>query len=493
MIDRSPKEEILINVAPSEVRAALLQNGILQDIYIERTADRGLINNIYKGRVSRVLPGMQAAFVDIGLERAAFLHVSDITKPKRANDENEDTSPPNIRELVHEGEEIPVQVVKNPLGEKGARLTTFITLSSRYLVLLTKGDNVGVSTYIEDERAREHLRQFLEELLVEFPYGIIARTAAEGTTNDVLRADMKFLQELWVIVQKKYGEGKEKTLIYEDLPLSTRVLRDLVTNDVERIRVDSEEEFNAMKCFSNTFLPETEPILELYTKHQPIFDLHGVESEIKKTLSRNISLKSGGHVIFDQTEAMTTVDVNTGSYVGHRNLEETIYRTNLEATVTIARQLRLRNLGGIIIIDFIDMEEEGHRQQIMQALEQSLAHDHARHQITPMSPLGLVEITRQRTRESLQHILCENCPNCDGSGFIMTAETVCCEVFREIIRQYQQFTFNEILILAHKDVIELLLDGQSNALAKIAEQTGKKVRLQPEPLYLQDQFDVVLM
>ena len=248
-----------------------------------------------------------------------------------------------------------------------------------------------------------------------------------------------------------------------------------------------------MKCFSNTFLPETKPILELYKKHQPIFDLHDVESEIKKALSRNISLKSGGHVIFDQTEAMTTVDVNTGSYVGHRNLEETIYQTNLEATVTIARQLRLRNLGGIIIIDFIDMEEEGHRQQIMQALEQSLARDHARHQIIPMSPLGLVEITRQRTRESLQHILCENCPNCDGSGFIMRAETVCCEVFREIIRQYQQFTFKEILVLAHKDVIELLLDGQSNALAKIAEQIGKKIRLQPEPLYLQDQFDVVLM
>jgi len=493
MTDKSPKKEILINVTPSEVRAALLQNSILQEIYIERTARCDLINNIYKGRVSRVLPGMQATFVDIGLERAAFLHVSDIAKPKHADNETEDMSLPNIRELVHEGEEILVQVVKNPLGKKGARLTTFITLSSRYLVLLTKSHNVGVSTYIEDESEREHLRQFLEELLIEFPYGIIARTAAEGATDDILRTDMKFLQELWVDVQKKCKKGKGKTLIYENLSLPTRVLRDLVTNDVGRIRVDSEEDFNAMKCFSNTFLPKTAPILELYTKHRPIFDLHGIENEIKKALARDIPLKSGGYVIFDQTEAMTTVDVNTGSYVGHRNLEETIYRTNLEATVTIARQLRLRNLGGIIIIDFIDMEKEKHRQKIMQALEKSLTHDHARHQITPMSPLGLVEITRQRTRESLQHILCGNCPNCDGLGFIMTAETVCCEILREIIKQHQQFTFKEILVLAHKNVIELLLDAQSNALAKIAEQTSKQIRLQPEPLYLQDQFDVILM
>ncbi len=493
MPDESPKEEILVNVTPSEVRAALLENGILQEVYIERAARRGLISNIYKGRVSRVLPGMQAAFVDIGLERTAFLHASDIARQKNLGDGDDDTTLPDIRDLVQDGEEVLVQVVKDPLGNKGARLTTFITLPSRYLVLLPDGDNVGVSARIEDEHERERLRQFFEELLAGVDCGVIVRTAAENASDDALRADMKFLRKLWTVVQEQCRKGQVKTLVHEDLPLPARVMRDLVTSDVGRIRVDSEEDFNAMKSFADTFLPEIVPIIEHYTRRRPIFDLHGTEDEIRKALDRSIPLKSGGYVIFDQTEAMTTVDVNTGGYVGHRNLEETIYRTNLEAAVTIARQLRLRNLGGIIIIDFIDMEEEGHRQRVMQALEQSMVRDHARHQVIPVSPLGLVEMTRKRTRESLQHILCEDCPNCDGRGFVMTAETVCFEVFREVIRQHRQFTFDEILVLAHQDVIELLLDEQSNALGELEGQTGKTIRLQPESLYLQDQFDVVLI
>ncbi len=493
MPDESPREEILVNVTPSEVRAALLENGILQEVYIERAAHRGITSNIYKGHVSRVLPGMQAAFVDIGLERTAFLHASDIARPGSADGGMDEIPLPDIRELVREGEEIIVQVVKDPLGNKGARLSTFITLPSRFLVLLPEGDSVGVSARIEDEDERERLRKFFAGLLIEFPCGVIVRTAAEGASDDALRADMKFLRRLWTVVQEQCRKGKLKSLIHEDLPLPARVLRDLVSIDVGRIRVDSEEDFIAMKSFAATFLPEVEPILELYTRRRPIFDLHGTEDEIKKALDRRIPLKSGGYVIFDQTEAMTTVDVNTGGYVGHRNLEETIYRTNLEAAVTIARQLRLRNLGGIIIIDFIDMEEEGHRQRVMQAFEQSLARDHARHQLTPVSPMGLVEMTRKRTRESLQHILCEDCPNCDGRGFVMTAETVCFEIFREVIRQHRQFSFDEILVLAHQDVIELLLDEQSHALADLEEQTGKTIRLQPESLYLQDQFDVVLM
>ena len=493
MPDESPREEILVNVTPSEVRAALLENGILQEVYIERAARRGLISNIYKGRVSRVLPGMQAAFVDIGLERTAFLHASDIARQKNLGDGDDDTPLPDIRDLVQDGEEVLVQVVKDPLGNKGARLTTFITLPSRYLVLLPDGDNVGVSARIEDEHERERLRQFFEELLAGVDCGVIVRTAAENASDDALRADMKFLRKLWTVVQEQCRKGQVKTLVHEDLPLPARVMRDLVTSDVGRIRVDSEEDFNSMKSFAGTFLPEIEPMIEHYTRRRPIFDLHGTEDEIKKALDRSIPLKSGGYVIFDQTEAMTTVDVNTGGYVGHRNLEETIYRTNLEAAVTIARQLRLRNLGGIIIIDFIDMEEEGHRQRVMQALEQSLARDHARHQVTAVSPLGLVEMTRKRTRESLQHILCEDCPNCDGRGFVMTAETVCFELFREVIRQHRQFTFDAILILAHQDVIGLLLDEQANALAELEDQTGKAIRLQPESLYLQDQFDVVLM
>ncbi len=494
MSDDSPKEEILVNVTPSEVRAALLENGILQEVFIERTARRGLLNNIYLGRVSRVLPGMQAAFVDIGLTRTAFLHASDIAR--RDNGVNvPENELPSIRELVSDGDQILVQVVKDPLGNKGARLTTFVTLPSRHLVLLPRSNSVGISARIEDDEERGRLRALVEELLEQHDLecGAIVRTVAEGATRDVLQADLRYLIKLWDFIQERCSKSPVKSLIHEDLSLPLRILRDLVTGDVERILVDSKEDFDAMQSFATTYLSGVEPMLELYSRRRPIFDLHGVEDDLSKALDRNISLKSGGYVIFDQTEAMTTVDVNTGGYVGHRNLEETIYRTNLEAAVTIARQLRLRNLGGIIIIDFIDMEETTHRENVLQVLEQSLARDHARHQIMPVSPLGLVEMTRKRTRESLQHILCGDCSSCEGRGFVLTAETVCFEIFREIIRQARQFDFDEASILAHQDVIDLLLDEQAPSLAELGEQTGKSIRLQPESLYPQDQFDVVLM
>ena len=499
MSEEAPKEEILVNVTPREVRAALLENGIVQEVHIERAARRGLISNIYKGKVSRVLPGMQAAFVDVGLERTAFLHASDIANDKASNGkgaESGDEGTPDIRELVRDGQELLVQVVKDPIGTKGARLSTFVTLPSRFLVLLPSGSGVGVSARIEDEEERERLRTLVQELLEEDGDqggGVIVRTAAEYASREALRADLKFLRKLWSVVQVQCREGKVKTLVHEDLPLPIRILRDMVTADVEQVLVDSEADFVKMRSFAASFLPELEPKLKLYKKRRPIFDLHGTEDEIKKALDRSIPLKSGGYVIFDQTEAMTTIDVNTGGYVGHRNLEETIYRTNLEAAVAIARQLRLRNLGGIIIIDFIDMEVEDHRRQVIDVLEQSMARDHARHQLTPLSPLGLVEMTRKRTRESLQHILCEDCSHCDGRGFVMTAATVCFEIFREIIRQHRQFTFDELLVLAHQDVIELLLDEESNGLLELEQQIGKPIRLQPESLYLQDQFDVVLI
>ena len=493
MVDESRKEEILINVTPSEVRAALLENGILQEVHIERASRRGVISNIYKGRVTRVLPGMQAAFVEIGLQRTAFLHVSDILRPNNGNEVSDDL--PGIRDLVREGDELLVQVVKEPLGNKGARLTTFVTLPSRQLVLLPKGEGVGISARIEDEEERDRLREMAEDLLAEFEldFGVIVRTVAEGADVDALRADMKFLVKLWGVVQERCSNCQVKTLVHEDLSLPLRVLRDLVTSDVENILVDSEADFNEMREFAATFLPGVVPMLELYRRRRPIFDMHDIEDDIRRSLERSIPLKSGGYCIFDQTEAMTTIDVNTGGYVGHRNLEETIYRTNLEAAVAIARQLRLRNLGGIIIIDFIDMEELDHRDNVLQVLEQSLAKDHARHQISPVSPLGLVEMTRKRTRESLQHILCEDCPTCTGRSYVMTAESVCFEIFREIIRQSRQFDFEEALVLAHQDVIEMLLDEQAAGLAELEEQTGKSIRMQPEALYLPDQFDVVLM
>ncbi len=493
MTDESTKEEILINVTPSEVRAALLENGVLQEVFVERAARRGLISNIYKGRVSRVLPGMQAAFVDIGLERTAFLHASDIAKT--ADREQGEDDLPNISQLVREGEELLVQVVKDPIGNKGARLTTFVTLPARHLVLLPKSTGVGVSARIDDDGERERLRAHVTDLMSEYELGCgaIVRTVADGVDRDALRADLEYLVRLWEVIQQRCRKRGVKTLIHEDLSLPLRVLRDLVTVGVENILIDSRSDFEAMCEFAQTFLPRVEPRLELYQRRRPIFDLHGIEDEIQKALDRKISLKSGGYVIFDQTEAMTTIDVNTGGYVGRRNLEETIFRTNLEAAVAIARQLRLRNLGGIIIVDFIDMEEEEHRDSVLRAFEDAMSRDHARHQIMPMSPLGLVEMTRKRTRDSLQHILSEDCPACAGRGFILTAETVCFEIFREVIRQARQFEFDEALVLAHPDVVELLLDEQAAGLADIQEQTGKSIRLQTETLYLQDQFDVVLV
>jgi ribonuclease G len=495
MTEESPKEEILINVTPREVRAALLENGILQDVYIERAARRGLISNIYKGKVTRVLPGMQAAFIDIGLDRTAFLHASNIARPGVTQNGNNDEPVPDIKGLIREQQDVIVQVVKDPLGTKGARLTTYITLPSRFLVLLPMGEGVGVSARIEGEQERDRLRSDLEDILNEDDEsgGVIVRTAAEGVSRDALRADLAFLRKLWSAVQVQCRDAAVKTLVHEDLPLPIRVLRDMATSDVERILVDSAPDFRKMQAFTESFLPELTPILEHYQRRRPIFDLHGTEDEIKKALGRSISLKSGGYVIIDQTEAMTTIDVNTGGYVGHRNLEETIYRTNLEAAVTIARQLRLRNLGGIIIIDFIDMEVADHRERVMQVLEQSMASDHARHQITPVSPLGLVEMTRKRTRESLQHVLCEDCDHCDGRGFVMTAATVCFEIFREVIRQHRQFEFDGVLVLAHQEVIDLLLDDEARGLGEIEAQIGKSIRLQPESLYLKDQFDVVLI
>ncbi|MBN1238176.1 MAG: ribonuclease G [Gammaproteobacteria bacterium] len=486
------KEEILINVTPRETRAALVENGVLQEILIERASRRGLISNIYNGRVSRVLPGMQAAFVDVGLERTAFLHASDIacSTEQLAGRNGE----PNIRDVVTEGGELLVQVLKDPLGTKGARLTTHITIPSRYLVMLPKGSGIGISARIEDEAERERLRGLMDAIVSPpTQAGYIVRTAAEGAELDALRADMMFLQKLWEAIEESASTAKPGTLVYEDLPLPLRVLRDLLGPEVERVRVDSEAEYGRMKGFADRFMPHMAPTIELYAEERPIFDLYGIEDEIDRALNRKVALKSGGYVIFDQTEAMTTIDVNTGAYVGHRNLEETIFRTNLEAAVAIARQLRLRNLGGIIIIDFIDMVEEEHKHQVLQALTARLASDHAKTQIMNVSPLGLVEMTRKRNRESLEHVLCQACPSCEGRGFVKTPETVCYEIFREILRQHRQFDFQELLVLAKPDVIERLLDEESASVAELEELTGKPIRLQSEGLYAPDQFDVVLM
>ena len=491
--------EILINVAPRETRAALIENGVLAELFIERQSRRGIVSNLYKGRVQRVLPGMQAAFIDVGLERTAFLHAADI-----AATASDDTllgasaagvpAVEDIRRLVNAGDEILVQVIKDPIGTKGARLTTFIALPSRYLVYMPRGQAIGVSARIEDEAERARLKTTLLQLASNGGEGgYIIRTAAQGASADHLRDDMNYLAKLWEHVRGAAAAAGAGSVVHEDLPLSLRVLRDELARGVSRVLVDAPRELERMREFAGAFMPEAVPVIELYAGPRPLFDLNGVEEEIAKALDRKVPLKSGGHLVIDQTEAMTTIDVNTGAYVGHRNLEETIFRTNLEAAVSIARQLRLRNLGGIIIIDFIDMRDEPHRRAVLTALERALAGDRAQTHIVSLSPLGLVEMTRKRTRESLEHLLCEACPSCEGRGFIRTPETVCNEIFREIVRQSRQFASRELLILAHQDVVDRLLDEESATLGELEAQVGRPIRLQVETLYGVDQYDVVLV
>jgi len=494
-------DEILINVTPRETRVAGVENGVLQEILIERAGKRGLVGNIYKGQVCRVLPGMEAAFVDIGLERAAFLHVSDIRSEYVL-----DKGPPDITvtatggdrtlaitDLVREGQNLVVQVIKDPIGTKGARLTTHITLPSRFLVFLADSDVAGVSVKIDGERERQRLKEMVNAFRTEFGGGYIVRTAAEGAEAWALRADMQFLQRLWSSIQDRIRETSGMIALYEDLPLVLRVLRDFVGANVEKVRIDSRETCQRMLQFADKFIPEMVTRLEHYPGERPIFELYSIEDEIHKALGKKVPLKSGGYLIVDQTEAMATIDVNTGAYVGHRNLEETIFKTNLEAAAAIARQLRLRNLGGIIILDFIDMVSEEHRQAVLRALEKHLEKDRAKSHISQVSPLGLVEMTRKRTRESLEQILCEPCPLCDGRGSIKTAETICYEIFRELLREARQYSPRQFVVLAAPEVVDVMLDQESNSVAQLEAFIGIPIKFQAETLYTREQYDVVLM
>jgi ribonuclease G len=486
--------ELLVNVTPQETRVAVVENGMLQEVFIERARRRGLVGNIYRGVVSRVLPGMQAAFIDIGLDRAAFLHASDIALMDSDDKAEASGNDDNITRLLHEGQKLLVQVIKDPLGSKGARLTTHITIPSRYLVFMPETENVGVSQRIEDEAERQRLREIvLTERDKENTGGFILRTAAEGVDEESIASDLHFLQRLWASVREQMSRAKAGDVVHEDLPLVLRVLRDISDSEVEKLRIDSRETFQRVDRFVRQFTPELLNKLEYYPGERPVFDLYGVDDEIQKSLERKVQLKSGGHLVLDQTEAMTTIDVNTGAYVGHRNLEETIFKTNLEAAQAIIRQLRLRNLGGIIIVDFIDMQTEEHKRQVLRALEKHVERDNANCHISEISSLGLVQMTRKRTRESLEHILCEPCPTCGGRASVKTAETVCYEIFREILRESRQFDVQQLLVLASQEVVDLLLDEESTSLAELEAFIGKPIKFQVEALYSQEQFDVVLL
>lgn len=487
-------EEILINVTPMECRVALVENGVVQELFVERTAKRGLVSNIYKGKVVRVLPGMQAAFVEIGLSRTAFLHANDIISSSQ-KDINAEQS---IAELVHEGQMITVQVVKDMLGSKGARLTTDLSIPSRFLVYMPFGEHIGISQRIENEAERERLKTIIKQIKEansdSLTGGVIVRTAAEGVSEAELSQDMAYLIKLWQHINDKKQKIQSPTLIYEELPLYQRIIRDLVIQNISKILVDSRETLGKILEFVREFVPNAEEKIEHYPGERPLFELYNVEDDLQKALSRKVALKSGGYLIIDQTEAMTTVDVNTGSFVGSRTLEDTVFKTNLEATHAIARQLRLRNLGGIIIIDFIDMQEADHRSQVLKAFEKMLTRDHAKTKITQVSELGLVEMTRKRTRESLEHLLCEVCSTCQGRGSIKTAETVCYEIFREILREARAYdAANGYMVIANQKIIDRLLSEESAAIADLEFFIGKPIRFQVENLYTREQYDIVLV
>ncbi len=494
-------EEILINVTPRETRVAVVENGMLQELHIERGWSRGVVGNIYKGKVQRVMPGMQAAFVDIGLDRAAFLHVNDVMRTQSTPDiALDDAAPvppmpvPPISELLREGQDIVVQVVKDPIGSKGARLTTQLSIPSRYLVLLPQSRVIGVSARIEDEAERARLKSLISELTVAgHQHGYIVRTNAEGQPSDALAEDIAYLGRAWALIEQQTLEARVGSRIYEDLSLPMRAVRDLMRRDVEKVKVDSHETCDRLRTFAAQYMPELAQKIEHYSGARPVFDLYGVEDEIKRALEKQVPLKSGGYLVIDQTEAMTTVDVNTGSFLGQRNLEETVYRTNLEAAQAVARQLRLRNLGGIIIIDFIDMIDAEHRRQVLRTLEKSLVKDHAKTTVYDFSPLGLVEMTRKRTVESLQRQLSELCHECGGRGMLKTAETVTYEIFREIVRAVRQFEAVRLLVIASPKVVARITDEEFVAVAELEEFLGKSIRFQADGQYLQEQFDVVLL
>ena len=481
-------EEILINVTPQETRVALMYLGAVQELHIERASQRGLVGNIYLGRVSRVLPGMQSAFIDIGLERAAFLHVADIWETRSEN------PPRPIERILHEGQPILVQVIKDPIGSKGARLSTQLSMAGRFLVYLPQETRIGISQKIEDEAERGLLRERLTRILPQDEHGgFIIRTMANMAEDMELAADVEYLHAIWDAVQARAAASTAPCLIYQELDLAHRVLRDMTTADTSRILVDSRETYQRLLSFAQEFTRNVADRLALYASERPLFDLYNVEEEVERALARRVDLKSGGYLIIDQTEALTTIDVNTGAFTGVRSFDDTIFKTNLEAAQAIARQLRLRNLGGIIILDFIDMENAEHKEAVLAELTRALARDRTRMTINGFTSLGLVEMTRKRTRESLARVLCEPCPTCQGRGQVKTAQTVCYEILRAIVREARQFNAREFRILASQPVIDLFLDEESQNLAQLSDFVGKPVSLQVETLFTQEQYDIILL
>ncbi len=484
-------QEILINITPQETRVALIEQNAVQELHIERTRQRGIVGNIYLAKVARVLPGMQSAFIDIGLERAAFIHFNDLGEQQAGG---------QIEKVLFEGQTLLVQVLKDPLGTKGARLTRQISIAGRNLVYLPQiyrplGQeiHIGISQKIENPEEREALKNRLKSLIPADESGdIIVRTSAEQVSDETLISDLKYLRTTWQQIAQRAKERAAPALLHQDLNLAERVLRDMAGPETSQIRIDSAENLQRLTQFAQMFMPRLSSKLTLYRGERALFDLFDIDSEINKALGRRVDLKSGGYLMIDQTESMTTIDVNTGSFVGARNLDDTVFKTNLEAAQAIARQLRLRNLGGIIIIDFIDMTQSDHQDAVLNELKKNLARDHVRTNVNDFSSLGLIEMTRKRTRESLSHILCEPCSSCNGKGETKTPQTICYEILREIVREHRQFNPKEFRIVASPDVIDLFLEEENQFLAMLGDFIQKPIRLQAEAGFRQEQYDIVL-
>ena len=491
-------QDILINWAPQETRVAVVEHGAVQEVHIERTLERGLVGNVYVGKVTRVLPGMQSAFIDIGLDKAAFLHVADLLPNINARYQQGATEgEPVVQALpierqIFEGQALLVQVLKDPIGTKGARLTAQISIAGRLLVFLPQDTHMGVSQKIPLAQ-REALRQRLTELAGPDGGGFILRTNAEDATDDELAEDIAYLRKTWAHIKAASGREAPPALLHQDLTLLQRVLRDVVSANTQSIQVDSKEQFALLQQFAAEYMPATVERIQLYSGERPIFDLHHIDEDITKALGRRVELKSGGYLVIDQTEALTTVDVNTGGYVGARNFDDTVFRTNLEAAQAIARQLRLRNLGGIIIVDFIDMLRDDHREAVLSEFRKQLSRDRVKTMMGGFSSLGLVEMTRKRTRESLMQMLSETCPSCGGKGHVKTPRSVCYDILREILREARAFHPREFRIVAAPQVIDLFLDEESAHLAGLSDFIGKPISLQADSAMTQEQYDIVLM
>jgi len=481
------KVQILINSNVTETRVAVVENSILQELYLERNNKRGIVGNIYQGKVARILPGMQAAFVDIGLARTAFLHSSEL----------HNIGDKAINKVLQEGQKIIVQAIKDPIADKGARLTTFLTLSSRNLVYMPHGSEIKLSSKIDNKSEREILLSKIKQVIqdvkpkTKIAGGFIVRTAAESASYDAMLCDFNYVLKLWEQI-KQFWHAGAPTLIYQDLNLLLRVLRDVNSSKIESIKIDARDGYHKARNFAQELIPEIYNKIEHYTGEHPIFDLYGVENELSRALQRKVNLKSGGYIAIDQTEAMTTIDVNTGAFIGNSNLDETIFKNNLEATATIARQLKLRNLGGIIIIDFIDMNNQNHKNQIMQTLEKHLSRDVVKVKVMPMSEICTVQVTRKRQSESLEQILCNTCACCGGKGKLLTAESISYAILREITRVAKVYTANKLCVLASSKIINYLLDELTSNIAQLELDLDVSIRLWAQNDYMQEQYDVVI-